>query len=769
MTTETATRHIGKSISRVDGLEKTTGELKYLSDLLLENSCHGKVLRAAHPHARITRIDTAKAEALPGVVCVLTHRHVRGLNRFGIAQPDMPVLCEDKVRYVGDAVALVAAETEEIAKDALALIEVGYDVLPVVDDPERALEPGAPPVHAKGNLLHENGVAKGDVARGFAESDVVIGHRFRTQMYAHAFLEIEAGTAIHDEKTGVITVWCAGQYPYRDQLQIARALGWDPEKVHVIASPIGGAFGGKDEITIQIYLALLALHTQGRPVRLQLTREESMEAGTKRHPFIIDFKAGAAKDGTFKALEVEMVSDAGAYATLSGPVMNLAIEGASGPYLWPHTKIHGRAAYTNNGFSGAFRGFGTTQSCYAGEQIFDMIAGQLGMDPIDLRLKNALRRGDISAMNHEIWTSVGIRETLLVAKESRLWRERHARRGEFAPPLFYGVGVASEFQATGLGKGIPDFAGSHCDLEAGGTVVVRVGGIEMGTGVMTAYCQMAAEALGLGMEQVRIVAGDTEETPDSGTTTASRSIYMIGNAVTRAAKALRKVLEAFVAEHWGDGHTLEPGGVFRRDGVSLGLAQIAQRAASLGTRLRGEGHFVHPEADKDFGDGLPHIMYSYCTQVASVIVDAETGEVRVDEVLSIPDAGRAINPQGIEGQSDGGVVMGASYALLEEVLMKGGRFVNANFTNYTLPTAVDCPRRIDTVIVEVPEPTHEWGAKGIGETVTVPICPAICNAVYDAIGIRFFEIPITPERLTAALDANPECKAMRAMRGVGLA
>jgi CO/xanthine dehydrogenase Mo-binding subunit len=580
-------------------------------------------------------------------------------------------------------------------------------------------------------------------------------------------LEIEAGSALCDPKTNEITIWCAGQYPYRDQLQVARSLAWDPLKIRIVASPIGGAFGGKDEITIQIYLALLAIHHKGRPVKLVLDRDESMEAGTKRHPFVLDFRLGAKRDGTFTALDVDMVSDTGAYASLGGPVMNLAIEGASGPYVFPNARIHGRAAYTNNGFSGAFRGFGTTQSCFAQEQMIDLMAQELGMDPIALRLKNALKRGDISAMNHEIWTSVGIRETLEVAQSSALWREREQRKTQHRAPLFHGTGVASEFQATGLGKGIPDFAGAHCDLDEDGLFTMRIGGIEMGTGVLTAYCQMAAEVLDVDVDRVRIVAGDTEETPDSGTTTASRSIYMIGNAATRAAKALKATLESFVAEHWGKGYTLRDG-KFTENGNSLSLQDVAGRAKELGRRLRGEGHFVHPEAEKDFGDGLPHIMYSYCTQACSVIVDAETGEVRVDEVLSIPDAGRAINPQGIEGQSDGGVVMGASYALLEEVLLDKGRFVNANFTNYTLPTAVDCPRRIDTVIVEVPEETHEWGAKGIGETVTVPICPAILNAIHDAIGIRFEEIPVTPEKVVAAIEANPDCKAARALREAGL-
>jgi CO/xanthine dehydrogenase Mo-binding subunit len=731
------TRHIGKPVLRVDGLEKADGRLRYLSDITVPGTLWVRVLRAAHPHALIRRIDTARAAALPGVVRVLTHRDVPGLNRYGIAKPDMPVLCEDKVRYVGDAVALVAAETPEIAAEALDLIEIDYEPLPVVDDPEKALDdPSQPKVHRDGNLLHFNEVKKGDVARGFAESEITLEHRFRTQMFAHAFLELDGGTALFDPASGVITIWCAGQYPYRDQLQIARALGWDPQRIHVIASPIGGAFGGKDEITIQICLALLARHIPGRHVKLALSRKESMEAGTKRHPFILDFKIGAKRDGTFVALDVNMVSDAGAYATLSGPVMNLAIEGASGPYVWPHTHLRGRAAYTNNGFSGAFRGFGTTQSCFAQEQMLDILAARLGMDPIDLRLKNCLHTGDISAMNHRIWTAVGIEQTLRVAKSSKLWRERRERQAGFAPPLFHGVGMASEMQATGLGKGIPDFAGAYCDLNPDGTFTVRIGGIEMGTGVLTAYTQMAAEVLGVEIERVGIVAGDTGETPDSGTTTASRSVYMIGNAVTKAAKDLKRKMEA------------EPDGGPRP--------------------LRGEGHFVHPEAEIDLGDGLPHIMYSFCTQMASVIVDAETGEIRVDEVLSIPDAGRAINPQGIEGQSDGGVVMGASYALLEEVLMKGGRFINANFTNYTLPTAVDCPRRIDTVIVEQPEPTHEWGAKGIGETVTVPVCPAILNAIHDALGIRVFEIPVTPERVVAALEANPGCKAAKAMRAADL-
>jgi len=741
------TRYVGKPVLRVDAREKVTGELKYLSDLSFPDMLWGRVLRAAHPHALIKRIDTSKAEALPGVACVLTHQHVPGLNGFGIAIPDQPVLCEDKVRYMGDAVALVAAETKEIAAQALDLIEVDYEPLPVVDDPEKAFLPDAPKVHEKGNLLWENTLGKGDVEAGFAESDFVVEQKFSTQMYEHAFLETEGGVAKYDPETGTVHVWVGSQYAYRDQLQIARATNWDREKIHVVGSPVGGAFGGKDEITIQIYLALLA-HYSRRPVKIALNRTESIISGTKRHPMKMYFKVGCKKDGTLQSVETNIFSDTGAYASLGGPVLNLALEGASGPYSVPHARLVGHAMYTNNGFSGAFRGFGTTQSCLAIEICLDMLAEQVGMDPIDFRLKNVIRQGQQTAIDNKLFTSCGIEETLQIAKQSELWQKREENKANHTGAVRYGVGVASEIQALGLGIGIPDYAHTRVELTDDGKYIVRQGSIEIGQGNLTAFAQMTAEVLGCSIEDVAVTHGDTADGADSGTSTASRTIYAVGNSIVRAAKNLIRELETFVAEQFPGEWRFEQGGFVSRD-KRLGPAELAHKAGQIGKKLEAEGFFKHIEAEKEYTDGLPHCLYAFCTQVASVKVDTETGIIRVEEILTIPDCGRAINPQGIEGQAEGGAAQGMSYVLTEEVKLKEGRFLNPRFSTYILPTTMDMPR-VTTRIVESWEDSHEFGAKGIAETVMVPVAPAIVNAIYHATGVRFFELPIPPEKMLRA-------------------
>jgi CO/xanthine dehydrogenase Mo-binding subunit len=557
----------------------------------------------------------------------------------------------------------------------------------------------------------------------------------------------------------VITVYCGSQYAFRDQLQIARALDWDPKKIRVCSSPVGGAFGAKDEITIQIYLALLAYYTKC-PVKIVLSREESFVTHVKRHPMRLDMKLGATTKGKLKALEVQVLSDTGAYASLGGPVLNLALEGAPGSYCIPHTHLLGHAVYTNNGMSGACRGFGTTQSCFAMEITLDMLAEQLKMDPIELRLKNVLHQNDLSGIDHLIFTSVGIEETLKIARDSELWRARHIRRRDFQPPIFYGVGVASEMQALGLGKGIPDFAGVGIELEPDGSFLLRQGCIEIGQGNLICFLQMAAEVLQCDIERVRLTHGDTFESPDSGSVTASKSIYLVGNALYLAAKTLVEELERFGSETIGEAmryKECELVGPSRR----IALDELAQMAHSQGRQLKGEGHFVHPTSDKDYGDGLPHCLYSFITQVASVVVDADTGVVKVHEVLSIPDCGRAINPQGVEGQCEGGAVMGMSYALLEKVQMQEGRFLTNNFSTYMLPTAEDAPLTNKTVIVESMESTNPFGAKGMAEPPNVAICPAILNAIYNAVGVRIFDLPVTPEKLLAGIERQRNSKGAR--------
>ncbi len=748
---------VGKRINRIDAEGKVNGRLKYMSDVDFPDMLWGRVFRAGIPHAKILSINTDAAEKFPGVACVLTHKHVKGLNAFGIVIQDQPVLCSDKVRFEGDAVALVAAETKEIAEKALSLIKVEYEPLILVDDPEIAIQPDSEKVHKNGNILLKNELNKGDINKGFQESDIIIEGSYETQRMEHAFLETEGGVGIYYKDTGIIEIFCGAQHPYRDQEQIARAMNWDKNKIILHESPVGGAFGGKDEITIQIYLAMLAYYS-GKPVKIWLDREESTMTHVKRHPMKLDFKLGASEDGKFKSLDVRIVSDAGAYASLSGPVLNLALEGAPGPYIIPHTHLIGYAAYTNNGVSGAFRGFGTTQSCYAMEIMIDKLSEKLKIDPLELRLKNVLHKNDISGIDHLIFTSVGIEETLKIARESKLWKNRLERKKEFKYPYYYGIGIASEMQALGLGKDIPDFANIELDLLINSKFVLKVTSIEMGQGNITAFAQMVADCLCCSVKDVEVISGDTSKSPDSGSTTASKSIYMIGNSSYRAALILIKEMEDYALKITEKPYKFKDGCLVYED-QKLSLEEITSLIIKYkspekiqnGIVLSAKGYYEHPVSDKSYGDGLPHCLYAFITQLIAVIVDIETGEVKVDEILSIPDCGRAINPKGVEGQCEGGSVQGIGYALFENCIIEKGKFKNPHFSTYILPTAADVPYKNETIIIESFEETHPFGAKGMAEPPAVAACPAIVNAIYDAVGVRINSIPVTPEKVFAAL------------------
>ena len=750
-------KHINKVVTRLDGADKATGALKYPSDLYPEDLIWVRALRAAHPYARILSIDTALAQDCPGVVKVLTHRDIPGENGFGIAIQDQPVLCHDVVRYLGDAVALVGAETKEAAARALELIAVEYEVFEPLTDPAEAMREGAVALHPEGNIHHQGHFKVGDPEQALAGAEVTVEGVYHTPRMDHLPLETEAGISYYDDD-GLLTVCAGGQYPFRDRTQVARALGLRNDQVRAICPPVGGAFGGKDEVTVQIHLALMTYHT-GRPAKMVFDRRESLISTTKRHPATLRYKIGADGSGVFKAVSLEAVTDAGAYASLSGPVLNLVMEHAGGPYRFPHARVDGYAVYTNNGFSGAFRGFGCTQACLGIETQIDMLAEKLAMDPIALRQMNALEKGDLATLGYEMVTAVGISEVLRATARSELWVEREALKSDLGhidePVRNYirrGVGVAAQMQGCALGVGLPDYAEIKIRLAPNGELTLLSGTVELGQGNITCFCQMAAEELEVEPHSIRYIVGDTGRGPDSGTTTASRTIYAAGNAVILAARDLRRQILMRAAALLGceagelsfDGTVLTiPGG------KALSLAELAARG-----ELTGVGNFTVPVAEVELGDGLPHILYSYGSHVVMVEVDLLTGEIYVPRVEAYLDAGRVINLQGLEGQSEGGVVQAIGYTLMEEVRIDKGFFVNPELQTYIIPTASDGPLRIDTFPVEVLEPTGPYGAKGISETTTVPVAPAILNALYDAIGIRFFKLPVTPEMVLEALNAK---------------
>ncbi len=758
------TTWVGSRVPRIDGPERVTGELKYMTDYHYENMVWGKVLRPPYPYAKIKKMNTTKAKSLPGVIAVLTYEDIPGFNGFGIVVPDQPVLCEDVVRTTSDAVALVAAETEEIAEEALDLIEIDYEPLQAVTDTEFALSDDSPKLHPDGNIHSHVTISNGDVETAFKEADIVFENTFHSPRQMHAFIETEGGWGIL-EADGTLTIRCPGQYAYRDRLQIARALAWNPSRIRVVSSPVGGAFGGKDEITIQIYLALLALHTNGRPVKIHYSREESVIAGMKRHPFKVEMKTAAKKDGTLIANQVRAIADTGAYASLGGAVISLAIEHSCGPYKIPNVDLEGYCVYTNNGVAGAFRGFGVNQVCMGIETHLDMIAEEIGMDPIEIRKKNVYHQGEVSSLRHVVKGSVGTWKTLDVAEKCDLWVNRDKYKAEGKEPWKKrGVSIATSFHGVGMGIGLPDYGSASIELLHDGRFEVSVGCEEIGGGNGTVYAQVAAETLNCDVTYIDIVQGDTSKTMDGGTITASRSTYTGGRAVATAAPHMLNLLTKTAAGIWGVDETDVSVGKQKvvlkskdRPNDSLSYAQIYDFLYEHRLETRVEGHFILPKEKKAIkgSGGAPHHIYGYLTHVVMVEVDTLTGETEVIKVVSIPDAGRVINPQGLEGQAEGGAVMGIGYALYEDTIMENGVHKTTNFSDYILPTMKDCPH-IETLPVEELEATGPFGAKGIGEVVMIPIIPATISAIHDAIGVRINHLPATPERVYQAIKALRE-------------
>ena len=741
--------------ARIDAEGKACGTTRYMSDLSFPGMLYAAFVRSRYPHALIRRVDTSRALQLTGVEAVLTAADVPGFNGFGIADPDQPVICGDKVRYMGDTVALVAATSERIAEEAAALVDVDYEVLPVVDDPIEALKPDAPKVHEKGNVCLHTLITKGDVEQGLREADLVIEHEYRTPRQAHVPLETESGVAV-PEPDGSLSLYAGSQYAYRDQLQVARILGMNPRMIRVYSNPVGGGFGGKDELTIQGGIALLAMKT-GKPVKVVLSREESLVSGWKRHPFIVRIRTGFRRDGTLVANDVLCYEDKGAYSSLGGPVLNLALEHASSLYRVPNTRHEGWAVFTNNGVCGAFRGFGVPQVLFALESNMDEAAEKLGLDRIDIRRRNALHQGEVSPIGHTLRTGVSMDLVLDGIERSDLWQHRDEYKKVESPWLRRGVALAVAPQGAGLGVGIPDYGGAYLDLERDGTFTLRIGLVEYGQGTHTGFVQMAAGLLHVPPSRIRLVAGQTEGTVDAGPATASRSMYTASNAIAAAFRDLCARVAGSVEAKY---HTGSEAAYEARDGgmtTAVGFRtyeELGQEFAGEAP-LRGEGYFVWPTADKEIpgAAGLPHWIYSFAAQAALVEVNTLTGETRLLRVATAIDTGHTVNPQLVEAQIDGGVAQGEGFALFEDTIIEQGQTRTRNFSTYIIPTARDVPEH-EYHMLENPEDTSALGVRGIGEVVMVPIIPAIALAIHDATGVWVRHLPATPERVYRLL--HPE-------------
>jgi CO/xanthine dehydrogenase Mo-binding subunit len=759
-----AYRVIGGSQARADAWEKVRGRPIYAGDLALSGMLHGRIVRSPYASARIVRIDSEAARALPGVFAVLTARDVpRNELRMelpgrmaeataGAVLATQPVLADGRVRFQGEPVAAIAAETPEIAARAADLVEVEYAEIPGVYDPLAALAPDAPAVHDGGNVLRRWHLRTGDVAEGFRRADVVVEHTYRTPFVDHVYLETETGIGWIDAE-GVLTLRVSTQVleHFRD---VAEILRLPHGRVRLEGAYVGGGFGGKEDVTVECLLGLLVWKTR-RPVQLVFSREESFIGHGKRHPYVMRYRSGARRDGTLTALEADLISDSGAYAALSPWVLLYSLVTATGPYRIPHVKVDATTVYTNNPVASAYRCFGSIQTCLAYEGQMDALAAALGVDPLALREKNFLRKGDALATGQVLESEPMLAETM-----RRAWAglgEPHALR----PSTRVGRGVAASFTPYGRMCWTRDSASAWVGMELDGTAVVRCAAPDVGGGQTSSLCAITAEVLGLDLDHVSAVGRDSHFTPRAGTTTATRQLLMSGNAVLNAAREVRRHLAAAAAA------MLEaaPADVVLADGRAF-VRGAPDRAFPLGAVVKAaiaESRPVQalekydapaaPTIDATTGQGKAFNDYTFGTHAIEVEIDEETGRTRVSRLVTCFDAGRVIHRANAEGQLEGGAVQGLGYALMEEIALDSGVSRNPHLADYKIPTSLDVPP-IQAMLLESGSGLGPFGAKGLGEPAMTPSIAAVANAVSRALGTRVTELPITAERVLAARRAT---------------
>lgn len=744
---------VGRTHLRPEAIEKVTGEAMYTDDLVFDGMLFAKTRRAMIPHGFLTKLDTSKAKALPGVLAVLTADDIPAERNHGLVIFDWPVLVGlgERVRYVGDALAIVAAETQEIAEQAAALIEAEFDLQPVITNPVQARQDGVPQLHEKGNLLKHIKVRKGDMEQGFAESDVILEHTFHTPPYDHAFLEPECSIAV-PLPNGRVEIYVGSQIPYQDRTQVARVMGWPEERIRVVGQLMGGGFGGKEDVMGQIHATMLADVTQ-RPVKLLFDRHESLLVHPKRHATQIRVKMGAKKDGRLVAVETELYGDTGAYASLGEKVMTRATTHSAGPYNIPNVRADCYAMYTNNPPAGAFRGFGVTQSAFAVESMMDKLAEAVGIDPVELRRMNALHVGSITNTGQALKESVGLLECIdkvsgVMCQVSGLSQAElfKPRLTSDAPHLIRSWGFAAAYKNTGLGGGAPDISGADVELYADGTFQVRSSAAELGQGLVTVMRLIVAEEMAVAPEKVSVLVMDTDLAPNGGPTTASRQTFVTGNASRYAAKTLRDQITASMAEKYD----VRPEQIRYEDGIvhvnghSLTYAEIYNEMTALGQHPRVRYMYEAPKTQPLGTGGDMHFAFSFGVQAAEVEVNKLTGEVRALRIISANDVGMAVNPLGLQGQVEGGVMMGLGNALTEEFIVENGQVVTDHLARYRIPGIMLTPE-ITTIIVEHPVEAGPYGAKGVGEISSIPTTPAITNAIYNAVGVRIDKLPVDQE------------------------
>jgi CO/xanthine dehydrogenase Mo-binding subunit len=759
-------RLIGKRKSGLDERDKVIGKVIFADDYTMPGMLFGKVFRSTKPSARIKRLDVTRARNLQGVSCVMTAKDVPNnesvknvvgqTTEVGLLEATNQVLARDRVRYFGEPIALVAAETLDIACEALELIEIEYEDLPAVFDPLEARKPEAPRIHGENNVIASWKLRKGDVEKGFEQADVIVENTYLTPRQEHAHLEPEAGVAWVDDM-GVINIRYAAQVieHYRD---VATVLGIPESRVRVIGTLIGGGFGGKEDITVEVFLGLLAWKTR-RPVKLTYTREEMGFGRHKRPPTVLRYKHGAARDGKLVALEAEIVSDAGAYVYLTPWILIYSTIHSTGPYEIPNVKVDANSVLTNNIMTSAFRGFGGMEVAFAYESQMDELARKLNMDPVELRCRNFFKKGSETANFQTITSEVMLTEA---AKKALGALGKRAKGGRYKK---IGRGVACIWQSYGRMTYLHDTSNAWVNLEMDGSAVVRSGIPDLGGGQRESLRAIVAEVLGLPLEEVHVISTDSQVTPLAGTVTATRALMMSGNAAKMAAENVRNIIINRASQMLGvspEKLDLEDKRVHSTvDGKkSLPLVDVIKQCATEQILPQSLATFKAPTSEPVTDEVITDPVfpdYTFGAQAAEVEVDTETGEVKVLKWASAYDVGQAINLNRVEGQMEGGAAQGLGFGLMEDYLEKDGIPWTWTLHEYLVPTSKDVPD-IETVVLQSKTGKGPFGAKGIGEPAITAAAPAVVNAIRDAVGVRIKHIPATPERIFFALREDKKTK-----------
>lgn len=702
-------QYVGEKRGRLEGMDKATGRALYAGDYRMENMLELALVRSEISHGSVHTLDVS---ALPEDVLVFTGKDFAE-NVVADIFCDTPVLAYDRIRFRGEPIAIIAADTREKAKEAAKLVKVEYECLPIVRNTEDAKDPALPVLHGDSNLMADFFHEKGDVEKAFEESYLIVEDDFETPAQDHGYMEPDACFAyVEDDR---LMVYTSSQNVFADRLMICRALGLAPEQVRVRAAFVGGGFGGKDGHTCQIYPSLVSWLTK-RPAKVVFDREEVLACTYKRHGIKTHVKMGFSKEGKILAFDGSAILDTGAYAGYGASVHGLFTEHFPGPYEIPNVRLKTETYYTNKPIAHAMRGFGAPQGAFATESIISRAVAQLGLDPIGMRLDNALVQGSVGALGQPMDHCVGLREALKLVQESDLWKERESNTDPYV-----GYGVAGGFLSCGLGQKIPDNAKVSVREREDGGFDIGCGLVDIGQGSTTALAAMAADLLETDIENIHMIMADTDKTEDCGCTAASRSVFIAGNALIAAVKQYKKMKEA---------------------GLSSDIAM---------------GEAAFPESSKDLGRiGFPHAMYTFVAQAVKLRVDPITGSVSLLDIAAATECGKVINPLGLAGQIQGGIGMSIGFCLGEDCTWKDGQLIHKNFATYLMPTALDVPN-IASYHVDAYEASGPMGVKGAAEVSTVSIAPAINEAVRQASGAILTKLPLSPEEILKALEAREEC------------